>query len=321
MRYILFLLFGAIMMSCSELPKKPDAVNGTANNYKIAFNVLLDTIHDNYEVFVMNLDGSNKKNITNLKGVEWTYNAYGKELYLISDKDTTHRYYYLYRTNSEGGTLHKVTNIRLADSWINSRNNGRELIVEPHRSVDTAFYILDYSGQILKKITPDLPYFNDANFSPDGKKIVFRGANKPFKKDIGYVDELFIMNDDGSNMQQLTSYPKNDTTAMWYNYHAGPPMWHPTENFISYNSVQNGKSSLYAVSPDGTKQWKLTQGDTLQQGWHSWSPDGKWLAIEVYTKDERQFHIQLMHWETKETNIITDATYRFQQAPVFVAFD
>ena len=292
-----------------------------AENYKIAYNVLLDGEEDNYEVFSMNLDGSDKRNISNLKGVEWTYNAHGKELYMISDKDSTHRVYYLYRTNSEGDSPMKVSDIRLADSWINTRKDGSELIVEPHHSVDTAFYILDYKGSLLKKIRPDLPYFNDANFSPDGKQIVFRGGNKPFKKDSGFLDELYIINDDGTRMRQLTNYPKNDTTALWYNYHAGPPMWHPTENFISYNSVQNGKSSLFAVTPDGSRQWKLTENDSLQQGWHRWSPDGKWLAIEVFDFNGDQFHIELMNWETKESKILTDTTYRFQQAPVFVEVD
>jgi TolB protein len=129
------------------------------------------------------------------------------------------------------------------------------------------------------------------------------------------------MNDDGGELRQLTHYPKDDTTALWYNYHAGPPMWHPTQNFISYQSVQNGKSSIYAISPDGMKQWKLTKGDSLQQGWHRWSPDGKWLAIEVYTMKEDHFYIQLMNWETKETKILTDTTFKYQQAPVFVEFD
>ncbi|MCW8980883.1 MAG: hypothetical protein OQJ83_05800 [Altibacter sp.] len=321
MRYILFLFLLCGVIACKDQVTPETAAAAKVPEYKLAYNVLLDEEADNYEVFTMRLDGTDKKNVTKLPGVEWTYNAFGRDLYVISDKDTTHRWYFLYRTNSEGTKWEKLTDFRLADSWINTRKNGSELIVEPHKSVDTAFYIIDYNGKVLDTIMPDLPYFSDANFSPDGTQIVFRGALQPFKKDSGYLDELYIMNADGSGMRQLTHYPKGDTTALWHNYHAGPPMWHPSENFITYQSKQDGKSSLYAVTPDGTKQWKLTQNDSLQQGWHRWSPDGKWLAIEVFDLENKQFHIELMNWETKASKILTDTTYRFQQAPVFIEAD
>ncbi|MBT8218909.1 MAG: PD40 domain-containing protein, partial [Bacteroidia bacterium] len=121
----------------------------------------------------------------------------------------------------------------------------------------------------------------------------------------------------GSNSLQLTQYPASDTTAEWFAYKAGPPRWHPTENYITYQSKQNGKYSLYAVTPDGQKHWKLTD-NAQDEGWHDWSPDGRWLAIELFDSEQTQFHIGLMNWETKELNILTDTTYQYQQAPVFV---
>jgi TolB protein len=125
------------------------------------------------------------------------------------------------------------------------------------------------------------------------------------------------MNSDGSNLRQLTHYPENDSTAAWYSYHAGRPRWHPNENFISYQSKQNGKSSLFGVTPDGKKQWKLT-GIEHNEGWHDWSADGKYLAIETYDLKQEQFHITLMEWNSKTYNTLTRTLYRLQQAPVFV---
>lgn len=309
-----------IHFSCKESENNPEAVEKPVDVYSIAYNVLYDD-DDNHEVFTMKLDGSDAENITSLAGVEWTYYAHGKDLYFISDKDTAHRNYFLYKTDFLGTNPKKIFDVRLADSWMDSRKNGAELIVRPHKSVDTAFYIIDTLGNIKAEIKPELAYFNDPIFSPDGSKIVFRGANRPFKKDSGYVDELYIMNVTGNGLKQLTNYPKNDTTAKWHNYHAGPPRWHPSEDFISYQSKQAGKSSLFAISPDGKNQWKLTENDTLHQGWHSWSPDGKWLAIGVSDLEETQYHIQLINWETKESRILTDTIFKFQQAPVFVEME
>ena len=296
-----------IFINCG--PKQPE--------YAIAYNVLFDAENDNYEVFTMNLDGSNKKNVTNLPGVEWSYYSYKDQLYFISDKDFCHRCYRLYVTDPKGKSIKKVSDVVLADSWMSSRKNGTELIVKPSSKIDSVFYIINMKGEVVKKLPTGLPYFSDPLFVNDGKQLVFRGSKKRFKKDNGYLDELYIMNDDGSSLRQLTHYPKNDTTAKWHHYHAGPPKLHPSENFISYQSFQDGKYSLYAVSLDGEKQWKLTENEQ-NEGWHDWSPDGKWFVIELFDDEQTQFHIGLMNWETKEMKILTDTTYRYQQAPNFV---
>jgi TolB protein len=126
------------------------------------------------------------------------------------------------------------------------------------------------------------------------------------------------MNADGTNRRRLTTYPADDKTAAWHDYHAGPPRWVKKHGFITYNSVQNGKSSLFAVTPDGKRQWKLTE-NPLAEGWHDWSPDGKWLAIEMNDKERTEYGIWLMNWKTKEIKKLTDPKdFKYQQAPVFV---
>ena len=314
-------LIALLLISCKESKNNPEETEEKEDRYAIAYNVLFDEENDDYEVFIMNIDGTNPRNITNLKGVEWIYDATGKDVYFISDKDTANRNYFLYKTDLRRKKPKQVFDTRLADSWMDSRKNGSELIVRPHRSVDTAFYIIDSLGKIKSRIAPPLAYFNDPAFSPDGNKIVFRGATEAFKKDSGYLDELYMMNADGSNLEKLSNYPAADTTAPWYSYHAGPPRWHPTGDFISFQSFRDGKYSLYGISPDGSKEWVLFESDSLHQGWHDWSDNGKWLAIGVSGLDEEKYHIQLINWETKEASILTDTTYSYQQAPVFVKLD
>ncbi|MBT8304482.1 MAG: hypothetical protein KJP09_08440, partial [Bacteroidia bacterium] len=82
MKYFLYILSLLLVLACQSDVKK-DAKKPYA--LKVAYNVAFDTENDNYEVFSMNMDGSDKKNITNLKGVEWTYDAYDDDLYFISD--------------------------------------------------------------------------------------------------------------------------------------------------------------------------------------------------------------------------------------------
>jgi len=42
------------------------------------------------------------------------------------------------------------------------------------------------------------------------------------------------------------------------------------------------------------------------------------LASELFDDEQSQFHIGLMNWETKEMEILTDNTFKYQQAPHFI---
>jgi len=283
----------------------------------LVYNVLRDADIDNFEVYSMNLDGSDKKNITDLYPVDWTYYSYKDILYFVSDRGACKRCYFLYKSNFKGENVQKVSELELADSWMSTRKDGAEIIVKPKLITENTFYILDQKGNIINRLETGLPYAADPLFVNDGKQLVFRGGKTVGKNIDGFEEELYIMDDDGQNRKQLTHYPEKDTTAGKYGYRAGAPKLHPTENFITYQSKQNGKYSLYAVSLDGSKTWKLTE-NTENEGWHDWSPDGKWLAIELFDDEQSQFHIGLMNWETKEMKILTDDTFKYQQAPNFI---
>lgn len=310
-----FILLAGAITACGSQHKKQNTSREL--QYRIAYNVLVNPETDDYEIFAMNPDGSDKKNISNHPAVEWAYYAYRDKILFLSDRDTCRRCYLLYEMDINGNNVRKIYDTRLADSWMSARQNGTELIVTPHRPVDSAFHIIDLRGNLLDKIYTGLPYASDPLFINGGKQVVFRGGLTKSKLVEGFNEELYLINTDGTGRRQLTHYPEGDTTAGKFGYHAGVPVEHPTERFISYQSKQNGKYSLYAVSPDGQKHWKLT-GNLQNEGWHSWSPDGKWLAIELFDNDQTQFHIGLMNWETKEMAILTDTTYQYQQAPVFV---
>lgn len=305
-----------LLASCQEAKRSSQLSTTSLDEYAIVYNVLVNDSTDNYEVFTMNMDGSQQKNITNLKGVEWSYYSFKDKVYFISDKDSCQRCaYYLYETNSKGDHPQKVSTIPLADSWMSGRNEGNELIIKPKS--DSVFYIIDLEGKVLSKLNTDFPYSGDPLFVNGGKQVVFRGGQTKSKLIKGFNEELYIIDEDGKNKKQLTQYPTMDTTAGKFGYKAGTPKLHPTENYITYQSKQNGKYSLYAVSLDGQKHWKLTENKE-NEGWHDWSPDGKWLAIELFDNDQTQFHIGLMNWETQELKILTDSTYQYQQSPSFV---
>lgn len=318
MKYtILPVLIILTLVSCNK-KQKINNIKDIAKDYFIAYNIHEKDTTDNYEIITMNMDGSGKKNITNDPDVAWAFYAYQDKLYFISDRDTCYRCYFLYETDVNGENVRKVTELQLEDSWMNSRKNGSELIVAGRIGKDIRFqlFTIDVKSGNYTQITNDTAArYGDPVFSPDGKQIVT--SYKKNKRDRSTHEELFIMNEDGTGIKQLTTYPENNPSAKNYGYRAGASRWHPTENFISYVSMQDGRHSIYAVTPDGKKQWKLIE-NADSEGWHDWSSDGKWLVFNNSDREETQFHITLMNWKTKEQKRLTDTTYTAQQAPVFI---
>ena len=315
MKYFLPVVFCfTLMAACKGPAEKP------ATDLRIVYNVHYDTANDNYEVFSMELDGSNKKNISNAPGVDWVYYAYKDKVYFISDRDTTHRMYFLYVMDADGNNISKVTDLRLEDSWHNTRNNGKEMIVSGRigNQIRHQLFVVDTETGEYKPFAHDTTAtFSDPAFSPDGKQLAFRHRQnkRNFKNEKA---ELWLMPSDGGEKKQLTTFPA-DTTAEWFVYHAGPPKWHPTEDLISYQSFRNGKYALFGIKPGGGEPWRLIENNNtgLEEGWHSWSPDGQLLAIELSNFDALEVDVYLMDWKTKELKRLTDAR-RFEQAPVFV---
>lgn len=290
------------------------------SDLKIAYNVHADTATGNYEIFVMNADGSGKKNISNHPGIDWVYYAYGNKLYFVSDRDTTKRKYQLFEMNSDGTEVRKISKFVVDDSYISSRKNGTELIVSSRKDGQRAFYIIDLKGNVISKVVPaGLEYFADPLFIKDGKKIVFRGCQQsPFKTRRGNDpisnDELYIINDDGTGLNKLTTYPATDTTAAWHSYHSGPPRWNSRRNIITYPSFRNGKMVLMAfdLKNNQSSEWFANQNEP---GWHDWSLDGKLLVADM--SSSTGYDIYMIDGAAKTVKRLTD-DWRSEQYPVFV---
>ena len=285
--------------------------------YKIVYNVLEDREKDNYEVYSMNMDGSGKKNLTNTPGVEWVYYAYEDKVYYISDKDTCHRCYFLYEMDGEGNNKRRISNLQLEDSWMGSRNQGTEMIVLGRiGKLRAQLFLVNLQTGVFQQISSDtISTKRDPIFLPGGNEIVL--AYRPDKSQRQTVpDELWKMNLDMSSKVQLTHFPKEDTTTQWFEYHAGPPQWNDKYKFISYVSRQKGQHQVFAVTPDGKKQWQVTTGD-MGSGWHSWSPDGEWMVMDKTNKEEKGYDIYLMNYATQKTTQLT-SDVKYEQAQVFV---
>ena len=83
--------------------------------------------------------------------------------------------------------------------------------------------------------------------------------------------EIYVMDADGGNQENLTNHPAHD----------GEPDWSPDGTKIAFVSNRNlGVNQIYVMDADGTNQIRLTDGPRRKQD-PDWSPDGQQIAFTV----------------------------------------
>jgi TolB protein len=139
-----------------------------------------------------------------------------------------------------------------------------------HEKNESSIHVMDFDGSHKVKLTKGV----SPCWSPDGQKIAF-AAEKNGNRDIYY------MNADGTDITQLTRHPAEDVY----------PSWSPDGSMIAFNSERSGSSQIWRINVtdgDGKETWgynltQLTQDTPHKRvnNYHSWSPNGLWLAFEA----------------------------------------
>jgi len=93
------------------------------------------------------------------------------------------------------------------------------------------------------------------SWSPDGKLIAFASTRDG-------KSHIFVMNNDGSSLTQLTSGAIED----W------APVWSPDGNYIAFASNRAGKSDIFKMRADGTEPVNLTNTPEASEWALAWSP-------------------------------------------------
>jgi Tol biopolymer transport system component len=83
-----------------------------------------------------------------------------------------------------------------------------------------------------------------------------------------YEGDVYTMNPDSSDIQQLTTHPEADFD----------PAWSPDGTQIAFRSHRDGNEEVYVMNADGSNQTNISNapgGDYSP----AWSPDGNWIAF------------------------------------------
>lgn len=264
-RLLTCIFLAVLITSCSKttgsVPGQKSGIEIAATEAKSAARIAFSSgPNGNFEIFIMNQDGSERTQIThdpaNDTNPVWSNN--GQKIAFISDRDGSQKIYIM---NADGSNQVRLTSGSGIEFSVNWSPDDQKIIFTSFQDSNSEIYEINADGTNMVRLSPDRASDVGAQWSPDGKKILY-------SSEINGNYEVMVMNADGSDPVNLTHDPARDACAAWS----------PDGQEIAFNSDRGGKESIYLMKADGSSPTLLTTSD----GYLSctdWSQDGKELIF------------------------------------------
>ena len=173
-----------------------------------------------------------------------------------------------------------------------------QIVFASTRSGIPQLYLVNADGTDLTQLTIMEQGACQPSWSPDGTQLVFISpclGRADFFETIYNESSLYIINADGSGLDQLTAAPGSDFE----------PAWSPDGTRIAFTSVRGGFRQIYSLDIESREVTLLTNTTSaIESSQPAWSPDGTKIAYmakrvgayQVWSMNENgQEGVQLAH--------------------------
>lgn len=216
-----------------------------------------------FEIYVMNEDGSNQTNLTNNPASDASpaFSPDGSRIAFSSNRDGNGEIYVM---NADGSNQINLSNNPANDSSPAFSPDGGKIVFVSNRDGNSEIYVMNADGSAQTRLTNHLRVDREPKFSPDGSRIAFAS-----ERDTPDFSEIYVMNANGSNVTRLTNNTRRDFS----------PAFNPDGNRIAFTSDRDVYSmEVYIMNADGSNQINLSNHPAFD-GLPVFSPDGGRIAF------------------------------------------
>ncbi len=219
-----------------------------------------------FEIFVMNADGSNQTQITfnELDDENAAWSPDGRRIVFQRDFDPVQGEidYDIFTMTAEGAREVNLTKSPGVLDWQpNWSPTGRQIVFAsaPDAGANNDIYKMRPDGSNRTRLTIDAFDNEYPNWSPDGMRIAFNSNRADPILEENY--EVYTMRAGGGDVTRLTFNEAGD----------GLPAWSPNGQRIAFASNRAGSPDIHTMRADGLNQVNLTNRDTFDYA-PDWQP-------------------------------------------------
>lgn len=179
---------------------------------------LLIRKHFNYEIFIMNADGTNIRRLTNNSYIDTspTWSPDGSKIMFTSNRDGNHE---LYTMDKNGNNITRLTNEPRTDNFSDWSPDGSKITFYSSRlniyeGIFPGIFTMNFDGSELTLINANL-HSATPRWSPDGSKIVMASGRQGSDEWIIYQIVTRDLNTNASMV--LTDLSSYNTDPTWCN--------------------------------------------------------------------------------------------------------
>ena len=248
----------------------------------------------NWDIWVMNADGSNPQNITNSPSLESypSWSPDGKEIVFHSDRDGNLE---LYVMNADGSDVRRLTTDPGRDHSPAWSPNGERIAWVSDRKGKDSIWVMEADGSGACDVAGSLFIARWPTWDPDSRKVAYEGDASVW---ISWVDDL-------TKGERIIK-----SEGFFDGMFSGWLDWAPDGRRLALVSNHQERNefvrNLYTSELDGFRFRRVFNEPTgSAQERPSWSSDSRLIAYGMETVDGGNWDILIVGFETGETYRLT----------------